>query len=111
VRAVSEVRQDRQDAAVGVVGQGQAELGQDVADVLADSCLGDDELPSDRGVGVSFGDEGENLALIADRADSGSRRRRTSWLMTWASTTVPPAVTRRSAAMKSSTSATLSLSR
>jgi hypothetical protein len=29
--------------------------------VLADGCLGDDELPGDRAVGVAFGDEGEDL--------------------------------------------------
>ena len=39
-----------------------------------------------------------------DREDRGPLRRRTSRLMTWEPRTVPPTATRRSAAMKSSTS-------
>jgi len=61
--AASEVGQDGQDAAVGVVGLGEVEFGEDVADVFADGRLGDDESSGDRGVGVSFGDEGEDFAF------------------------------------------------
>ena len=39
--------------------------------MLADGCLGDDELAGDRGVGVAFGDEGEDLAFAC-----GQRRQR-----------------------------------
>jgi len=72
VRAVaSEVGKDSEDSAVGVVGLREAELGEDVADVLADGCLGDDELAGDRGVGVSFGDEGQDLAFARTARTAG----------------------------------------
>src|SRR5712691_4534499 len=68
---VSEVGQDGEGPAVGVVGLREAALEQDVSDVLAHGCLGDDELPGDRGVRVPFGHEGEDLALT--RGQCGQR--------------------------------------
>src|SRR5258708_8983635 len=48
----SEVGQDGEDPAVGVVGLGEAELGEDVADVLSDGRFGGDEVAGDGGGGV-----------------------------------------------------------
>jgi hypothetical protein len=59
----SKVGEDGQDPAVGFVGLGQPEFGEDVADVFADGRFGDDEVSGDSDVGVSFGDEGEYLAF------------------------------------------------
>lgn len=41
--AVAQVSQGRHDASTGVDGGGEAEFGKDIADVLADGGLGDDE--------------------------------------------------------------------
>jgi hypothetical protein len=57
----AQVGEDRQHPAVGVVGLGQPELGEDVPDVLADRRLRDDQRACDRGVGLTRGDEGEDL--------------------------------------------------
>src|SRR5690348_2983226 len=43
--AVPEVGEDGEDAAVGVVGLGEAQLREDVADVLAHGRVGHDEAP------------------------------------------------------------------
>lgn len=58
-----EVGEDGEHPAVGVVSLGESELGEDVANVLADGRLRDEELAGDGGVGVSLGDEGEDLTL------------------------------------------------
>ena len=63
----SEVGQDGEDPAVGVVGLREAELGEDVADVPADGRFGDEEFAGDGGVGVPFGDQGQDLALSQRR--------------------------------------------
>ena len=55
--------QDREHAAVVLVGGGQAELREDVADVLLDGLVADDELPGDRRVGPSLGHQRQHLAL------------------------------------------------
>ena len=95
-----EVGQDGEDPAVGVVGLREAELGEDVADVPADGRFGDEEFAGDGGVGVYFGDQGQDLALSQRRdgamTDAPARRncqvRRSAHLSHLASSSRPGGV-------------------
>ena len=55
--------QDREHAAVVLVGGGQAELGEDVADMLLDGLVADDQLAGDRRVRASLGHQRQHFAL------------------------------------------------
>src|SRR5215469_7756033 len=59
----SQVAQDREDPAVITVGGGQAELGEDVVDVLLHRAVADEERGGDGRVGAPFGHQREHLAF------------------------------------------------
>ena len=67
----AEEGQDREHAAVVVVGRGQVELGEDVRDVLLDRARRDDEGAGDRGVGLALRHQPEHLVLA--RGERGER--------------------------------------
>jgi len=48
--------------------EGSSGLKEDVADVGVDGLFGDQELLSDRLVGLAFGDQGEHVALACGDA-------------------------------------------
>jgi hypothetical protein len=58
-----EIREDREDAAIGRIVQGQVELAEDRAEVLADRALADHQGRGDRGVGLALGHQREDLLL------------------------------------------------
>jgi hypothetical protein len=58
-----QVGEDGQDAAVVVVGWGQAEFGEDACAVLGHCLLGDEQALGDRAVGTALGHEREYLAF------------------------------------------------
>ena len=103
-----------EDAAVVVLVRRQAELREDVGDVLLHAAPRDAQPLGDRLVRAALGDQLEHLALArASACCSGpsSRALASRPETTCGSSAEPPAATRRSVATKSSTSATRSLSR
>src|SRR5215469_14653096 len=59
----SQVAQDREDPPVIAVGRGQAELREDVVDVLFHRAVADEQRGGDGRVGAPFGHQREHLAL------------------------------------------------
>src|SRR5580704_2074264 len=58
-----QIREDGEHAPVILVGGGEVELHEDVADVRVDRLLGEDELLRDRVVRLALGDQREDLAF------------------------------------------------
>src|ERR1700722_5867537 len=69
---VVQVGEDGQDSAMSNVGRRQSQLEENVADVLADRSLGDDQGCGDGGVVVALGHQREHLALAGSQ---GVKRR------------------------------------
>src|SRR6185437_4206700 len=67
----SEVGEDRQNAAVVIVGGGKIELSEDIGHVLLDGAEADHKLARDGGVGPALSNERERLALA--RGELGER--------------------------------------
>lgn len=69
-RSGPQVGQDGQDPAVGLVGRGEVELGEDAADVLAHGRLGDDQGAGDRPVRPALRDQRRDLPLARGAASA-----------------------------------------